>query len=424
MSRDIDVSYSQGMRASCQAEAARTDSGPVIAVAGVAGSGKTTLGRALARHLGLPILDLDTLTNPLLDSLSDTDDDSRHWLVDSDPKLRAGRYAALLAAAADMVAVGSGVVLVAPFTAELTGGDDWDRLCRAVSPAPVEVLYLSGPAALMRQRRRARGAARDAFRSDGADAAGASPAVPHLVVDATLATAQQMFRAARAVGHRCPVDGRNPVFAADFDALLFDLDGTLVDSTPAVARIWGLLGDEYGFDAATAQRNHGMTALSLISKVVRADQVASAHARVTQLEADDTHDVIPIVGAEALLAATPTRASAIVTSGGVIVASARIAAAGLPPVGVLVTADDVDRAKPDPQPFLLAAARLGVPASRCLAFEDSPAGSKAAKDAGCTVVGVGGTCAPDELDVDLWLDGLDRVRLVERGSAYGLEPVG
>jgi mannitol-1-/sugar-/sorbitol-6-phosphatase len=351
-------------------------------------------------------------------------DDGRHWLVDSDQRLRAGRYAALRAAAADLVAVGSGVVLVAPFTAELKGSDDWDRLCAAVSPVPVEVLYLSGPAALMDQRRRARGEARDAFRSDAADRTDVSPAVPHVAVDASLTTAQQTFRAAKALGHRAPVDGRNPVFAADFDALLFDLDGTLVDSTPAVGRAWGLLGDEYGFDSAAAQRNHGMTALSLISKVVPADQVASAYTRITQLEAADTKDVIPTAGADALLGAIPPGASAIVTSGGVIVARARIAAAGLPPVRVLITADDVDRPKPDPQPFLLAADRLGVPASRCLAFEDSPAGARGAKDAGCTVVGVGGTCAPEELDVDLWLDGLDRVRLAKRGTAYGLEPVG
>ena len=369
----------RGMRATCQAKTGQDEGAPVIAVAGVAGSGKTTLGRALARHFGLPILDLDTLTNPLLDCLADAGDDGRHWLVDSDRKLRAGRYAALRAAAADLVAIGSGAVLVAPFTAELTGGDDWDRLCRAVAPARVEVLYLSGPATLMHERRKARGEVRDAFRSSGADGADVSPAVPHVVVDATLTTAQQLFRAARALGHRCPVDGGNPVFAAPFDALLFDLDGTLVDFTSA---------------------------------------------GVTQLGAADTKDVIAIVGADSLLAAIPERASGIVTSGGVIVARARIAAAGLPPVGVLITADDVDRARPDPQPFLLAADRLGVPASRCLVFEGSPAGARAAKDAGCTVVGVGGTCAPEELDVDLWLDGLDRVRLVERGAAYGLEPVG
>jgi mannitol-1-/sugar-/sorbitol-6-phosphatase len=409
--------------ASCQATASSTDRGPVIAVAGVAGSGKTTLGRALARQLRLPILDLDSLTNPLLDRLADSNG-GRHWLVDSDQRVRDGRYAALRATAADLVAIGSGVVLVAPFTAELKGGEEWDLLCGAVAPAPVEVVYLSGPAELIRERRRARGEARDAFRSHGADGPNVTPAVPHVAVDATLTTAQQAFRAARALGHRCPIDGRNAVFAGDFDALLFDLDGTLVDSTPAVARIWGLLGDEYGFDPAAAQRNHGMTALTLLSEVVGADQVASAHARLLTLEAADTKDVIEIAGAGALLGAIPTRASAIVTSGGVMVASARIAAAGLPPVGVLITADDVDRAKPDPQPFLLAAQRLGVAASRCLAFEDSPAGARAAKDAGCIVVGVGGTCPPDELDVDLWLDGLDRVRLVERGAAYALEPVG
>jgi sugar-phosphatase len=412
------------MGSSCQATSDRSSTGPrVIAVAGVAGSGKTTLGRALARELALPVLDLDSLTNPLLDCLVDSDEGGRHWLVDSPQTVRAGRYAALRATAADVVAVGSGVVLVAPFTAELEGGEEWDQLCRAVSPAVVEVLYLSGPAELMHRRRVARGEARDALRADVAMRPGVVPAVPHVSVDATLTRAQQLFRAARALGHRFSVDGQNPVFAADFDALICDLDGTLVDSTATVARIWGQLADEFGFDSAAAQSNHGMTSLNLISKVVGADQVASAHARVTELEATDTEDVTMLAGAGALLGSVPKRASAIVTSGGVTVASARMVAAGLPPVDVLITADDVDRAKPDPQPFLLAAERLGVPASRCLVFEDSPAGARAARNAGCTVVGVGGTCAPQELDVDLWLDGLDRVRLVERGRGFGVEPV-
>ena len=87
-----------------------------------------------------------------------------------------------------------------------------------------------------------------------------------------------------------------------------------------------------------------------------------------------------------------------------------------------MTADDVDRPKPDPQPFLLAAERLGVAASRCLVFEDSSAGAVAATRAGCTVIGVGGTCSPDELDVALWLDGLDRVRLVEQEAGLRLTP--
>ena len=411
------------MRATCQATTAQTDGGPVIAVSGVAGSGKTTLGRALARQPAAH-------PRPGLSDQSPAGLFGRKWATTAATcwwtatRGCARPLRPLRAAAADLVAVGSGVSFSLRRSPPRQGERRLDRLCAAVSPVPVEVLYLSGPAALMDQRRRARGEARDAFRSDAADRTDVSPAVPHVAVDASLTTAQQTFRAAKALGHRAPVDGRNPVFAADFDALLFDLDGTLVDSTPAVGRAWGLLGDEYGFDSAAAQRNHGMTALSLISKVVPADQVASAYTRITQLEAADTKDVIPTAGADALLGAIPPGASAIVTSGGVIVARARIAAAGLPPVRVLITADDVDRPKPDPQPFLLAADRLGVPASRCLAFEDSPAGAAGRRTRGAQSLGSGGRALPKSFDVDLWLDGLDRVRLAKRGTAYGLEPVG
>ena len=171
----------------------------VIAVAGPAGSGKTTLGRALAVRLGLPILDLDRLTNPLLDRLEGLG--TPHWLSLEGAEaaaVRSGRYASLRAAAADLVSVGQGAVLVAPFTAELTAGPPWAALVEAVLPAGVKVVYIDGPEDLLAARRRSRGEVRDAFRPE--DIPRAAPLVEHVAVDAALSTTQQVSRVLSELG--------------------------------------------------------------------------------------------------------------------------------------------------------------------------------------------------------------------------------
>jgi sugar-phosphatase len=137
----------------------------IVVVAGAAGSGKTTLGRELARALRLPLLDLDTITNPLLDGLGPVADpesgEPRHW---NDPALRPtmrpARYAALRAVLADQRDSGVGAVLVAPFTAELRGGAEWDALVEAAGVVP-KVVWLRADAATLAARRAQRGAERD-----------------------------------------------------------------------------------------------------------------------------------------------------------------------------------------------------------------------------------------------------------------------
>src|SRR5262245_27909417 len=112
----------------------------VVAVAGVAGSGKSTLGRALAKALGAPLLDLDSLTNPLLDALP-AETLGGHWLASPhSAAIRDGRYAALRSVAGDTVATAGRAVLVAPFTEELRGGEAWSKLLTAIgaSTSPAE----------------------------------------------------------------------------------------------------------------------------------------------------------------------------------------------------------------------------------------------------------------------------------------------
>jgi hypothetical protein len=178
---------------------------PVVVVAGVAGSGKTTLGHALSRAIGLPVLDLDSLTNPLLDVL-DGLIEGPHW-NSTGPHvelIRRGRYAVLRSAARDIIAVNQRAVLVAPFTRELAGGQEWDALTAAVAPAPVRVIYIDGSAELLARRRLMRRAARDAQRPPGPPPT--PPRVPHLRVDASLSTEQQVFRVLQALGIQSSID--------------------------------------------------------------------------------------------------------------------------------------------------------------------------------------------------------------------------
>ncbi|MDO9380495.1 MAG: AAA family ATPase [Nocardioidaceae bacterium] len=159
-------------------------------VAGPAGAGKSTLGSALARRAGAALVDLDTVTNPLLDALREVVAPGGHWNDDAlRPVVRPARYATLRATASAQVTAGVDVVLVAPFTAELAGGPAWDELATALSPAAVTVVWLDASPELRAARVRARGEARDAAT---VPAPAPSPGVPHVRVDAALATDDQV----------------------------------------------------------------------------------------------------------------------------------------------------------------------------------------------------------------------------------------
>jgi sugar-phosphatase len=168
-----------------------------LAVAGVAGSGKTTLGRAMARLLRVPMLDLDTLTNPLLDSLGD-DVFGGHWLSSVHAgAVRQGRYAALAATAAEVLETTGCVVLVAPFTRELAGGDEWHALLAGVAPAAVRVVHLVGDDALFSVRRASRGQDRDVHRPSTVPT---QVKVPVVAVDARLSPGRQVRQVALELG--------------------------------------------------------------------------------------------------------------------------------------------------------------------------------------------------------------------------------
>ena len=186
-----------------------------------------------------------------------------------------------------------------------------------------------------------------------------------------------------------------------FAAVLFDMDGTLVDSTASVVRSWVRLADENGIPVADLQAaaGHGRPARDIVADLFDGPARAQALSRITALEIADVDGVVALPGARtALLACGP--AGAIVTSCAADLAVARQRAAGIPVPAVVVTADDVHRGKPDPEPFLLAARLLGVEAGRCLVVEDAPAGLAAGRAAGMTTLAVTTTHTADELDAD------------------------
>lgn len=203
-----------------------------------------------------------------------------------------------------------------------------------------------------------------------------------------------------------------------FDAILFDMDGTLIDSVPAVDRNWRRWAHEYGLpDADTFQVEHGTPARTFIARLLPADQVEAAYDRIHDLELNDNEGVRILPGTVDAFASIPPTRQAIVTSCTRPLAAARIAAAGLVPPAVVVTADDVTHGKPDPDPFLLGAERLGVDPARCLVVEDAPAGVAAGRAAGCAVLVVEGTHTFEQLAggavvPDAGATGLDQVRFV------------
>ncbi|MGP8298163.1 HAD-IA family hydrolase [Streptomyces inhibens] len=196
------------------------------------------------------------------------------------------------------------------------------------------------------------------------------------------------------------------------DALLFDSDETLVSSMKSVFRCWSQWADAHGVTIAEIMevQPHGRPAAAIVADLLPAEEVASALALLEQAEVDDaaTGGVAPVPGSQELLSTLPSGRWAVVTSGTRRVANARLAAAGVRAAHV-ITVDDVTRHKPDPEPFLLAAQRLGVDPKRCVAFEDAPAGLTSARAAGMATVAVTTTHDASALEADVVIPDLSAV---------------
>lgn len=176
-------------------------------------------------------------------------------------------------------------------------------------------------------------------------------------------------------------------------AVLLDMDGTLVDSSAAVERVWLRWAEPFGLDPArvlaVAHGRQGHETMAILLPERPMAQNHEDNRRLLASEESETAGIVEIPGAAALLDGLQGAPHALVTSATLGLARARMGAAGLPLPEHRVTAEDVSASKPDPEGFLLAARRLGVDAADTVVFEDSPVGVQAGVAAGATVVGVG-----------------------------------
>lgn len=181
-------------------------------------------------------------------------------------------------------------------------------------------------------------------------------------------------------------------------AILFDLDGVLVDSADCILRLWEGWAERNDLDLEEIMRvAHGRRAVETI-RIVAPHLSAEDEARkLAEIEATDMRGVVVIDGAIPLLQSLPSDAWAIVTSGVRTVVTPRLERLGLPVPKFMITADDVVKGKPDPEPYLAGAKVLGVPVEQCVVVEDAPAGIAAAKGAGMRTIAVASTHALDEL---------------------------
>ncbi len=181
-------------------------------------------------------------------------------------------------------------------------------------------------------------------------------------------------------------------------AILFDIDGTLVDSTPVVERSWRTWAQEYGVDADEVLRVcHGRRTEDTVAEFIAPQQLEVAVARLQELELADFDGVMALPGAQQILEGlTPWRWAA-VTSGERDLMTRRLSAAQLPIPETIICAEDVAVGKPSPEGYLLAAAALGLPAKHCVVVEDAPAGIAAGVAAGARVVAVTTTHTADQV---------------------------
>lgn len=197
------------------------------------------------------------------------------------------------------------------------------------------------------------------------------------------------------------------------EALLLDMDGTLVHSTTEVETVWRLWCQGHRLDPAPVLAMcHGVRSREVIRALAPQLDLAREVALLDELEIQHAGVAEPIAGARTLLAALAPDRWALVTSASQRVARHRLASAGLPLPRLLIGAEDVVRGKPDPEPYLLAARRLGLAPADCLVFEDAPAGICSALQAGCQVVQIGGDKRLDD-GVRARLEDWRQIRLTE-----------
>jgi sugar-phosphatase len=178
-------------------------------------------------------------------------------------------------------------------------------------------------------------------------------------------------------------------------ALLFDMDGVLVDSTPAVARVWTAWANKFGLDPDQVVRQaHGRPSIATIRELLPSADHRAEDQAIEKAEIEDIEDVIALPGTHELLSGLPDDRFAVVTSATRALALVRLRAAGFAIPKNLITSNDIQRGKPDPEPYLRGAQILGLSPADCIVIEDAPAGIQSGEAAGSSVIALR-TTTPD-----------------------------
>jgi mannitol-1-/sugar-/sorbitol-6-phosphatase len=205
-------------------------------------------------------------------------------------------------------------------------------------------------------------------------------------------------------------------------AILFDLDGVLVDSTACIERHWTRWAKRHGLDPDRVVRAaHGRPTVETMREFAPHLSAEQESARMEEGEAGDTDGVFAFPGAGELLRSLPEGAWAVATSGTRRTAGNRLVQTGLPVPRVLITADDIQQGKPHPEPYLLAAQGLGLAASDCVVVEDAPPGVASGRAAGARVVAVTTSHQAKELaSADAIVGEIRDIRIVSDANGEGL----
>jgi len=205
-------------------------------------------------------------------------------------------------------------------------------------------------------------------------------------------------------------------------AILFDLDGVLVDSTGSVTRQWRRWAEEQDLDPdKVVGTAHGVRTIEIVRRLAPHLDAGAETLRLEKREADDHEGVSVMPGAAELLKAIPEGRWCVVTSGTRYLATARLQLGNLPMPQVLVSADDVSKGKPNPEPYLMGAKLLGVNPAECLVVEDAPAGIRAAHAGGMKAIAITSTYRAAELqEADAVVQKLGQIKVGELRGGSGL----
>lgn len=200
-------------------------------------------------------------------------------------------------------------------------------------------------------------------------------------------------------------------------AILFDMDGTLVDSTAIVEGAWGWWAKRHGIPVANVlQFSHGRPTLATMEHFLPGRDHTAELVEMSAFEETQVQGLVPVPGAIRTVKSVQGGAWAVVTSAPRRLAEIRLETTGFPVPEVLVPADEIERGKPDPQGFLLAARHLGIAAGDCLVFEDTQPGLDAGVRAGMQSVALLTTFAPDQLSAEWAVRDFNDVRVTRKGD--------